>query len=242
MDSNLKDRLEKIQRLMENAGTVGEAEAAAAAFQRLVMKHNIDLAELGGDEPEEYVFDSIDLKETKATGLKWRTTLLNVLAKYNFCLLVVNGRLSGGRLTLVGKPANVAAVKAMFTTMHITFERLCAQGWKDFNRQQPTLAAITSGRTWRKSYLLGVPSGLYDKFKAEREEELVETPAANAIVLVSEAELQQAVDDYFGGLRSSKPRRAKVNTDAYGKGYEAGKNYSDAKPVRAGNLALSNGS
>lgn len=245
MDSTLKSRLEKIQSLMENAGTIGEAEAAAAAFQRLVMKHNLaaaDLTDLGQGTDDPYVFEYIDLREVMKTGIKWRLSLLHTLSKFNFCT-TVRGHYQDGTLTIIGKESNVRAVQAMFSIMVPTFQRLALESWTTYQATDPFISRRVSSRAYRKSFLLGVPSGLWDKFKAERAEEVKETPNVNALVLVLDEELEQQVNGYFNdGLVKTKARRSMVNGDGYRNGIEAGRNYSDAKPVRAGVLSLSNGS
>lgn len=244
MDTALKSRLEKIQRLMEGATSVGEAEAAAAAFQRLVMKHNVEAAELeslGTSTEDAFIFEHMDVTETQKTGIRWRLSLLHTLAKFNFCMIVRDYYLDGG-LTIVGKESNVRAVQAMFLTMVPTFQRLAADSWKQTQLLYPVAAMTSGGRKYRKSFLLGVPSGLHDKFTAERKQELKETPHANAIVLLSDEQLKNAAEDYFGKLKTGKARSATVDVLGHKNGYDAGRNYSDAKPVRAGDLSLSSGS
>lgn len=231
MDATSKSKLEKIARLMEAAGTPGEAEAAAAAFQRLVMKMNLtaeDLKGLGKDDGAEYVSQTVIVAPEGKTGVTWRVYLLNAVARYNFCQAIRVGA-HGGRMYLVGQRRNVEAVMSMYVTMGPVFERLAVASWHAEAAEARRLGWRAPHKVrWTNSFLQGVPAGLIAKFKAERAEEEAADASVSALVVVKDAELRRAVTDLVGGTTTPKHKINSLSS-AYESGYQAGRDYEHAR-------------
>lgn len=226
MDSELRSRLEKIRRLMEAAGTVGEAESAAAAFQRLILKHNLteeDLKGLGEERSEAYGGLFIRVAPDRKPGIQWRLNLVYVLAEYSFCAFIRYG-VHGATGVIVGQSSNQEAVKSMFQSTVETVDRLAEQDWYLFNNSYDWIRAGKPTATgWKNSFKIGFAEGLRQKMRNERSSMAKELEAGvvSALVVVKDAELKEAVQRVVGKTTTHKGS-APTNRDGYQRGLERG--------------------
>lgn len=96
LDSVLK-KLRKLQKLYEGTKKInseGEANAAAAAIQRLLTMYNLSMDEIGKEEErkDEILEEKMSGYTYKSIGGEWEFRLLYVLCKWNFCKCFQNGR------------------------------------------------------------------------------------------------------------------------------------------------------
>lgn len=226
MDATTRKKLEDVKRLMEAAGTVGEAEAAAAAMQRLIFRYNIseeDLAGLGKSTKEEYDVGFIRVAPDKKPGIQWRLNLLYVLCDYNFCSFIRYGH-HGATGVIVGQPTNQTAVQEMFDITCTTVERLAEDEWfmtrNDLRRWGG--AGCPPATAWKNSFKIGFSAGLKLKMQLERKSELLGNDHASALVLVKDYELSVAVKEKLGKTSTHKGS-APTNVDGYKRGVEKGR-------------------
>lgn len=224
MDSNLKEKLIGIKGLMERAGTVSEAEAAAAAMTRLVLKHNIseeELASLGVVDKEAYESGYIQVGPNGSSGLQWKLNLLYVLSEFNFCKFVRAGK-HGGDGYIIGQPTNQKIVIEMFNVTVQTVERLAVDEWyimlNDWERMMNAGNPKASG--WKNSFKLGFPSGLHLKLMMQKAE-LEKDDTTSALMVVKDGELDKAVEEKVGKLQKSRGSNP-TNRDGYYRGVERG--------------------
>lgn len=228
MDAQTLDKLQKIIALMDNAGTTGEAEAAAMAMNRLLIKHNVSEAEVrarqGKEAAPEIIVRRHNVGKARTFGLTWKLTLLNVLCKHNLCQLARIGD-AGGNCWLVGSSANVDYVLNMFDHLAAVFTALARQA----HNHQPKY-----GRTnWVKflnNFMLGAASGLHTKFMEDRKVQIKEDERVNALVDVNDAAVAKTVNDLFGRL-SAGARILPSDSNGWSQGYAAGRNYQESKPL-----------
>lgn len=227
MDNVTRKRLEDIQRLMSAAGSVGEAEAAAAAFQRLIFKHNItaeDLAGLGQQKREAYEGLFIRVAPERKPGIQWRLNLVYVLARYNFCAFIRYGH-HGSTGVIVGQPSNQEGVRAMFDSTVDTVERLAESEWSALRNSSGWISAgCPSKMGWQNSFKIGFATGLNIKMNLERSVELKEDHRAAALVVVKDSELAEAIETVVGKTGSHKGSEAS-NKDGYRRGVEKGREH-----------------
>src|SRR3990167_3241994 len=161
----VKNLLKKLATLKKRAGTEGEAQAAAAAIQRLLLKYNLDMSEVdltaeeesGGPEIIKDSFRFSDYYQSKT----WKQQLLFSVAQYNFVRALLHGNNQG---SFIGRPENVKAVRELFEYIIEQLEQLSydelwkAQGWvlgagkwKRPNENENTVH--THGKTWRQAFL-----------------------------------------------------------------------------------------
>lgn len=202
---------ERIARLLALAGSpnVHEAEAAMAAAQRLLLKHNLELRELR--QAQGYAWKHLG----KATG---RTTeaervLSLMLGKYFFVEAIwvpVYRPLEGKRgsvLEICGTPENLEIAEYVHGYLVATAERL----WHEHKAEK----RIRGDRD-RRTFLAGVMSGMSDKLAREagRSKEA-------GLVWVADADLVSYFrkrHPYVRQVRYAGQRR----TETYAEGKQAG--------------------
>ena len=204
--------VERVARLLALAASpnVHEAEAAASAAQRLILKYNIDLHAEAGSRG--YAFAHVG----RATGrvTESERILAMVLGKHFFVEVIwvpVYRALEAKRgsvLELCGTPANIAMAEYVYAFLTETAEQL----WSEHRR-----AFGLGGNRDRRTYLAGVMTGFAEKLSrqatAHREQ---------GLVWVKDADL----DDYF---RRRHPHVRHVRyagsrkNDAYARGRDAGR-------------------
>lgn len=226
MDNVTREKLAGVKRLMEAAGSVGEAEAAAAAMQRLILRHNLtaeDLLGLGEQAKEGYEGLYFRVGPDHSQGLQWRLNLIYVLARYNFCVFIRYGH-HGGHGIIVGQPSNQEAIVEMFHATVATIERLGESEYRALRSEPDTFRVAGSPGSvgWKNSFKLGFPAGLNQKMNLERMQEKKDDPKVGAMVLVKDADLEKAVEDVVGKTgthQGSKP----TNANGYRRGVEKGR-------------------
>lgn len=85
----IQKKLRKLQKMYEGAKVInseGEAQAAAAAIQRILLEYNITMEEVGVEKDKTVIEQETWSGFTyKSIGGWWETRLVNVLCKFNFC-------------------------------------------------------------------------------------------------------------------------------------------------------------
>jgi len=143
----------QIQKLMDpsNNATEGEMEAAAAAIQRLLKEHNLDIAEVEaakGDEEEDRSFDIKDehASEIRRTSLcGFQKILMSIVAGACECGVYfmkryVDGK-NGGRgtaffVTFVGTDTDALIAKEMFDYLNKAIFKFGRQYFPKSNPEQ----------------------------------------------------------------------------------------------------------
>ncbi len=154
--------VERVARLLALASSsnVHEAEAAASAAQRLMLKHNIEVRSQAARRG--YAFVHVG----RATGrvTESERILAMVLGKHFFVEVIwvpVYRALEGKRgcvLELCGTPSNLAMAEYVHTYLTQTAEQLWTEHKKTSN--------VRSNRD-RRTYLAGVMSGFAEKLNSE---------------------------------------------------------------------------
>lgn len=205
-------RIRKILRLVRNAGTDGERQAAIEAARRIAEQNGIALEEVDGID-----FDRVVQVEDETARCK----NFSVEAKYaaqiifrHFGVVIIfnrnrngyNGRLSSRcRLTWVGQKINIGVAKYAYLIM-----------LREANR-------YLKGKVYnsRKSYLLG--------FFHAIEETLRRNPLRNDVEqLRKEAE---RIDKSLSGVGRMKDRKSDIDTDSYISGNIDGQKVRLSRPM-----------
>ncbi len=168
-EQRMLDRIAKLLALAESPN-VHEAEAAMAAAQRLMLKHNLDVH--AGAHARGYAFRHVGRVTGRVTESE--RTLARILAQHFFVEAIwvpIYRPLEAKRgsvVELCGSPANLEIAAYVHGYLSETAERL----WRDHK-----LAAGLTGDRDRRAFLAGVMSGfagkLAQKQKVHREQGLV---------------------------------------------------------------------
>lgn len=233
------ERLSRIRTLADRAGTLAEAEAAAAALSRLLLKYNLSMADLDESQAGDPGADAVGSEEyAVANSAPWRHYLLHALAQSHFCRAV---RYPGtNRAILVGHPHNLAAVKELYRWLSIAIERLAGEAWEElrdrdaakllldpasghrrFAGARAALPGASARRGWTAAFRTGAVDGLWRRLIDERAALERETDPANwALVPIIDAEVQAFMDHHFASVGSYQMRAQ--DAAGYNAGQEAG--------------------
>lgn len=227
------DKIRKLHNLANGRNaTPGEAAAAAAKVQALLFEHHLTMREVekaqqGAEDPYA-VHSSRNADGTDKLGgpknvRKQLQFLACTIARYNFC----TGLLSGQRVTIVGRAADVEVVWWLYTYLRDELMRLA---------RLSAAENVPRGQNpypWIRSFLLGADREIGRRLAAQREENKKANAESTALVLVSDADLKTAVARFFPKLGNG--RAAKVGSwDGMAAGREAGRRVSLNRPIGAG--------
>ncbi|MET0154689.1 MAG: DUF2786 domain-containing protein [Rickettsiales bacterium] len=101
MDEKLREKIRKLLRLAQKAGTEGEAAAAMERVRFLLAKHNLSTDDVP-DEGEE-----CDITEEETACEPWNRTIFKDVARLYFCDAVLVKRIGKTSVAVVGGKENV---------------------------------------------------------------------------------------------------------------------------------------
>lgn len=166
------DKIKKLIALRDGAqaiGSEGEANAAAAAIQRLLTQYNLEMAEVyqsaaTGEKEESPIGRSSGLNTADPYRCGWKQDLLNVLCKHYYS----KGFMVKGTCTMCvyGTDVNRMAVEYAFNFLTTVFSGLMPRRYKEHFAGYRILPRQRN--LWAASYLLGCASGVRDKLEKEK--------------------------------------------------------------------------
>jgi uncharacterized protein (DUF2267 family) len=213
--------VERIARLLALAESPNqhEAEAAMAAAQRLMLKHNLDAVR--ATTPRDYAFLHLG-RPTGRVGEHERVVAM-ILGRYFFVDAIwipVYRPLEGKRgsvLEICGSRSNIATAEYVHGFLHDTAERL----WQEHKRAR----AIPSDRE-RRAFLAGVMTGFADKLGKQESQ-----TRSEGLVWVRDADLEgyfRRRHPHVRHVRHTGQRR----TGTWAEGRAAGSRIILHRPVR----------
>ena len=218
-DDKIVERIARLLALAESPHQ-HEAEAAMAAAQRLMLKHNLEVARAEVARHYRHVHLG------KATGRvsEHERVVAMILGKHFFVegiWIPVYRPLEGKRgsvLEICGSPANLAIAEYVHGFLHETAERL----WRDHMKAR----GIRTHRD-RRTFLAGVMVGFADKLARQDA-----TSRSEGLIWVKDGDLTgffRRRHPYVRHVRHTGQRR----TDAWAHGREAGRKIVLHKPVES---------
>lgn len=238
-------KLEKILRLMDGATTPGEAEAAQAAANRLLLEYNLSLADVHsftGAEKEKAekaktVGETADINfRSKSIGGKWKLELMMVLCRYNFCSVLWRDRLK--TLTIIGTKANAEIVHALWESLCERLVEIGKNKYKQYKEMsdeeiwqiQEEINHVGYD-TYQRRFLYGCAVGIEQKLIAEKNEmkRLYEAKFTD-LILYNDKALQQ-----FISTKKTKSARThnKKQDGIFSEGVKTGKMTNLSTPKKA---------
>jgi hypothetical protein len=214
--------VERIARLLALAESPNqhEAEAAMAAAQRLMLKHNLDTIHARQPRDQGYAH----LGSPTGRVLEHERLVAMILGKHFFVEAIwipiyrpLHGK-RGSLLEICGTKANLAIAEYVHGFLHATAERL----WSMHKR-----ATGIAGDRDRRTYLAGVMAGFADKLARQESQSRSE-----GLVWVRDGDLAtyfRRRHPYVRHVRHTGQRR----TEAFAHGREAGRRIVLHKPVQA---------
>ena len=189
------EKIQKLLRLAEKAGTEEEAALASQRAHEFLAKHNIDIAEVAQKSDEEFKLIE-EHQVVERYNEQWRRLIMAACAELYFCKYffrktkvdgVNSSRLqSGVKHCFLGKPHNVAVAKEMGTYLVSAVNRLANEGSR--NRLGPTPTSTQRGRyvnTFRRAAAVRLVDRLYDLKERSMTQEVTTADGSKLPALLS---------------------------------------------------------
>ncbi|MCC6214224.1 MAG: DUF2786 domain-containing protein [Polyangiaceae bacterium] len=218
--SRVLERITKLLALAESPNP-HEAEAAMAAAQRLLLKHNLEV----GDSPRARQFVHRHLGSPSGRVQEPERVLASLLGSHFFVeplwvsVWIVERGMRGTVLEVCGTRENVEIAEYVYSFLLHTAERL----WRDHKRR-----VGARGDADRRRFLAGVMSGFRAKLDAQREQ-----TRAEGLVWVGDGELEAYFRRRHPRIRSIASRSS-ARSSAFAQGRAAGATIVLHRGVRAG--------
>ncbi|KZE78206.1 hypothetical protein AV654_19720 [Paenibacillus elgii] len=219
MSQNIKVAIQKMLELSKRTTFAEESQSALLMAQRMAIKHNISLADLGVLPPSEN--KDIVHVEVRREGLSswWREDLLPIIGNnfkcesYRSLTRVANGK-KFYRLMLVGFREDVDIATAVFqhAEKSVAFHAL------DYIRKMGRRIKSANKNKFKNEFIKGYLDGLSRKFKEQVQAE------GWGLVLVKDALVLKATS-HMEKYTISTPDMVSTGANAYAKGFEKGKVY-----------------
>lgn len=233
--------IEKIQYLLKLAQgntNINEAAAAFAAAQQLLMKHNLDQAQVeavtGLKSAGEKIVDDVKPLYVGRRVILWKDHLANSLSMLNSCKMYIHNawKLVPGDVQkeisyrVIGRPSDVEMVRYFFNSIVTQIEQLSAEALR---------LGKGSGKTFTNNFKIAagqvVVSRLREMNQNVREEHAKEHGSA-ALVLVDQK--AEAVEQWTKDNLELKPRSINYKTAADPDGYRAGREAGEKVSLNKG--------
>lgn len=124
MDAKLFDKLEKVMRLAKS-GVEGEAQTAAAILQKMLLEHNLSIADLekkGAVHAPPVAEKGHDLGKA---AFAWKLDLAEAVATYYYCHPLVDRRLK--TVAFIGRPDNVESLQMLYAWLIDQIKRIARE-------------------------------------------------------------------------------------------------------------------
>lgn len=197
-----------LQKDVSRGATPEEAAAAAAKVQELLLKYNLEIADLevGGQKAEEVGVVKLEY------NARWMPHLLHIVAKHNFCTTVTR-RGRRDNVHLIGRKSNIEIVQYLYASLVAQLKTMCESDTKVKN-----FRSTAQIRGFKKGWFLGAVAAIDDRLS--KAQEVIEKN--NALVLYN---LREEANDYLKKNYNLVARRSRINfsNEGYGKGYQGGK-------------------
>lgn len=232
----LYEKLRKLMALKDsalNVGSVGEAEAAAAAIQRLLREYNLSEEQI---PTEERVTNPLVIQKMPyyyAYKNQWFAQLIVLLCDMNLCAAIRSSYKKGNRttnkeLSIVGRKMNVEMVTFLSLQLANKFVYFCRQAYADYRREQLYKGITPSSElNFAYNFLMGCVSGLEDKLQSQQ------VASEQGLVLSRKAEIMSFLKNSFANLHEKSTTRVKKcdNRMMFESGYDKGLNVEINKGI-----------
>ena len=229
------DKIRKLLRLAEGAGSEGEAAAAAGAAARLMAEHEVAMADLDAGEvadPEDSELVGEESVDTTGKIVPWRGSLAHSAARLFGCRMFYGCHLRGMGVPyrVVGRPRDIGAVRYTYQYLVREVERLATMAWEcqelEFKlaaMRGETVYGRETAATWKTSFRLGAATTIAERVRDTRQDVIREATSgarrpAGAIARIEKND--SAVTEYVARLRLGRARVTSIRSHG---GFESGR-------------------
>ena len=224
--ADLIQRLQKVRALTESS-VPGEAAAAAAKLQEILLKYNLEMEDIKDDSPvldDRYVKEELELGTTSGNMINWRRILLSGIARSLMCAAF--GYQGTRKMVIVGQGHNIEIVRHFYDYLSSEISRLADVTWtKARNRTRE------HARSWKSSFYNGAVDIVVQRLEEKYQQVSQQDSHTQALVLRNQRDLDDAVEHLIGRVRKNTVRQ-RHSKAGYGRGARAGKRVNLDRPVR----------
>lgn len=223
--ADLIQRLQKVRALTESS-VPGEAAAAAAKLQEILLKYNLEMEDIKDDSPvsdDRYVKEELELGATSGNMINWRRILLSGIARSLMCAAF--GYQGTRKMVIVGQRHNIEIVRHFYDYLSSEISRLADATWKKARDRTREYA-----RSWKSSFYNGAVDIVVQRLEEKYQQVSKKDNHTQALVLKNERDLDDAVGNLIGRVRKNTVRQ-RYSEAGYSRGARAGKRVSLDRPV-----------
>lgn len=209
--SDTRTRIRALLMLAEHPGTPqAEAESALAMASKLMQKHGLDDADLGGAQPDDDVEVTVEKVVVSGRYRLRRMNLLYAIGLVHSCAGYRESDADDGSCVLVmyGRRADILAARTLWAAADAMAARLLPRG----------------DRSVRTSWFRGYQQGIEEVLKAARAEHIAETTGAG-IVLADRFQRARAEMRASGVRLRSGTSWVDSSSNAWHEGRSAGRGF-----------------
>lgn len=222
----LVDKLKKMYAHAKSAEAIGseaEAQAFAAQIQRLLSEHKINRSEIEEqrlDETDPIGQHAVDFEsagiEVKRRRIEWQEILGQIVAKANFCKLMVSQGTS--QVWFLGRETDAMAAEQVFLYLLRIANSLADKEYVKYFYECKERGCVEEARGFRASYLAGFCNRLAARYR-EEQERIRREHASSGTALVRLSDAMTHVENYLkqrGSKTASGFTAAKPNVNQEG--------------------------
>jgi hypothetical protein len=200
MDADLRTRLEKMLALTKNNPNEYEAAQAMDMLQRLLIKHNLDIAELEtrGNKAPQIGKKAHDLGKA---AWKWKMDLAETIANHYFCYPIIDRHYK--TVNFVGRPDNVESLEILYKWLIDQIVVISREARRDHLRD--TGEHIDPLR-WQLAFGVGVVERLTTRLR-EIVDRRVQDNKMHALVLHHQTEISDYLEETMGYRIDGQPTK-----------------------------------
>lgn len=235
--------IEKVQKLLslqkgaEAIDSLEEAANAAEKVQKLLLKYNLEMADITAHSPEKKsAMGKMSYREVSAKKNEgqWIYDLYSTLAHHNFCQIIFTTyRMENSKrnkfVNIVGTKENVQVVKFLAEQLESRLRVLEVKAWKESRGQTGE-----KRNAFRRGYFVGACFGINSQLDEVKRRAMQESVKVTDLVVQTDKQLKDAVALAFPFLRNGRKTRAPGAEIAGSLGYRDGKAMNINRGVEGG--------
>ncbi len=234
---NIWNKIRKIMALQESAtkiGEEGEAQAAAAAITRLLLKYDLSMEDIPNGEKikNRVVLRDITFK-VPYDNLQWYSFMIGIVCTENSCQHLLGWKYDGKKMVrchkVVGREKNVEIVLYLISFLSNHFLAAAKRSRRNpdkklfVHNRQIFLQTDVPVQVYMKSFLLGCVFGL--ERKLEEEKKAFSTSEITALTIRTSKE----IEDFFEqeNMQIANARKTSIKSldpVSFSKGKQVGRN------------------
>lgn len=211
-------RAKKLLDVTENSATTeNEKLTASAMLSKMVMEHNLNMAEIRTGEQSPYIQQTF----STGTAYKWRHRLARLLCQYHFCDTL---RSDTTHRVVIGRKDNVELVIWLHKHIRSQIEHMASQYMIELSEEKSELFMERYGGKYRNSFCDGCVTTIQTRLQQAREELYKDIENSQALVIITDEALAAKIREFFPNVSYTKARNTTNYTTPYEQGKRAGYN------------------